>query len=341
MAERTDRTGNLSDMKSRINNYIRFRGPSLPIHLSKECKTTLLLASAFLADLVSEKTLKISNLKVGGSPVYFLPGQEAMLEKFHTFLPGRERDAFLMLKEKKILQDDEQEPSIRVALRNIKDFAAPYTIKFGEKSIILWQFHSLNEEEAKNLISEKLENIQPKIQEKPAEIPELSPKVEEKIQEKPIEEKIQEVREEIKAKLEVIEEIPIIEHPKQEKPAEIKLEPIFQADKAKPKPKREKPKPDKFLEEIKQYLTGKNIEIVKVEKFDKKEVTAIIKENSKEIFLLAVDKKRIDEQDMLKAHKKSQPLNISYMIISRGEPGKKLKESIEAFKNLERTEKME
>ncbi|MBU3913135.1 MAG: hypothetical protein KKB21_03190 [Nanoarchaeota archaeon] len=307
----TDRTGNLSDIKTRIVSLVKIRGPILPIHVYQETKITLLLASAFLSDLVSEKTLKISNLKVGGSPLYFLPGQENMLENFEKHLPGKEREAFALIKEKKILKDGEQEPAIRIALRNIKDFAIPYTINFQGSNSLFWQHHAVSEEEAKKLISDILEKN--------------TPKPEEKVEEKTAE-KIIEVEEKVEEK--TAEAI---------KPEKKPIEPIFTQETIQETPKRQKQPP--FLEQVKNSLASKNIEFLGVEKLAKKEAFIRIKQDGKETLLLALDKKKVDDSDILKAWKKSQILNLPYQILAKGEPSKKLKEAIESHKSLEKIDK--
>ena len=312
-----NRTGNLSDIKTRIVSFIKIKGPVLPIHIFKETKTSLLLSSAFLSDLVSEKTLKLSNLKVGGSPLYFLPGQETMLENFHVHLPKKEQEAFQLLKDRKVLRDDEQEPSIRVALRNIKDFAMPFSVKLQDKQLVFWQYFSLSEEEARKIISEMLESNYPeKIIEPKPEIPETNPVIIAEVQPPKIEKVLEE-------KPKVLEEI---------KPEQKTLEPIFKTEEVKEKPKHQKPLP--FLEQTKSFLSSKNIEFLGVEKLAKKEIFIKIKQNGKETLLLALDKKKVDESDILKAYKRAQTLNLPYTILARGETSKKLKESIEAHKTL-------
>jgi len=57
-------------------------GPTLPAKVAKAINQPLLIASAALSDLSSQGKVKISNLKVGGSPLYYLPGQEEELMKF-------------------------------------------------------------------------------------------------------------------------------------------------------------------------------------------------------------------------------------------------------------------
>jgi len=317
-----NRTGNLSDIKARIVSFIKIKGPVLPIHIFKETKTTLLLSSAFLSDLVSEKTLKLSYLKVGGSPLYFLPGQEAMLENFHIHLPKKEQEAFKLLKDRKVLRDDEQEPAIRIALKNIKDFAMPFSVKLRDSQLVFWQYFSLSEEDARKIISEMLESAypektiaEPKIEEtQPVIIAEV-PKIEQVIEEKP----------EIKITVE-------------SKSEEKTIEPIFKTE-VKEKTKHQKPIP--FLEQTKAFLISKNIEFLGVEKIAKKEIFIKIKQDGKETLLLALDKKKVDESDILKAYKRAQTLNLPYTILARGETSKKLKESIEAHKTMGNIEMLE
>jgi hypothetical protein len=119
------RSQNLDVQKEKILKFIEINGPSLPVHISKHLRLDSLLSSAFLSDLLSDKELKISCLRVGNSPLYFIRGQEFQLEKFANFLPGKEQEAFYLLKEHGVLNDGLMLPAIRVALRAIKDFSFP------------------------------------------------------------------------------------------------------------------------------------------------------------------------------------------------------------------------
>jgi hypothetical protein len=113
-------------IKRRIISLINSNGPSLPVQIARDTGLSILFASAFLSELFNEKEIKMSNLRVGSSPLYFLAGQEAQLEKFSQYLKNKEKEAYALLKEKMILKDSEQHPAIRVALREIKDFAIPF-----------------------------------------------------------------------------------------------------------------------------------------------------------------------------------------------------------------------
>ena len=139
------------NVQSKIIEILSKRGPSLPVHISKETGLSILFASAYLSELVKEKEIKISNMKVGGSPVYFLAEQEHLLENFYQYLNEREKEAFLLLKEKKLLEDQALEPAIRVALRNLRDFAIPF--RYQEK--IFWKYF-LTKESPEELLKKQL-----------------------------------------------------------------------------------------------------------------------------------------------------------------------------------------
>ena len=76
----------INEIHKKITDFLKSKGPGLPIQIAKEINQSSLFVSAYLSELADEKTIKISHLKVGGSPLYFLPGQEQLLEKFHKFL---------------------------------------------------------------------------------------------------------------------------------------------------------------------------------------------------------------------------------------------------------------
>jgi len=116
-------------IKNKIMKFIEDNGPSLPTHVASEISQSMLFSSAFLAELLSEKKLVISHMKVGSSPVYLVSGQESLLERYAVYLGGKPGEAYSLLKEKKYLKDSEQVPPIRVALRSIKDFAKPFRFK--------------------------------------------------------------------------------------------------------------------------------------------------------------------------------------------------------------------
>jgi hypothetical protein len=185
--------------KEEILNIVKREGPLLPSQLAKEINTNILFASAILSELVDKKHLILTNVKKGGSPFYYVKGQENKLEALSEFLGGKPREIFDLLKEKKVLRDKTAQPWQRVALREIKDFAIPLNVGVSGEYEIFWKYFLAGNDETKLLIKESL-GISDSEKE---EVPERE---EEKSEKKP--------EEEIPRKEEVPEEIR--EEPKKE-----------------------------------------------------------------------------------------------------------------------------
>ena len=295
-------------LKEKIISILRIRGPGLPVHIARETNLSILFSSAFLSELLSEKKIKTSHMKVGGSPLYFIPGQEPRLENFSQHLKSKEKDAFNLLKEKKFLKDKEQEPAIRVAMRSIRDFAIPFRIN----EEIIWRYFTIPESEFR--IEEKIMSIK---QEFPIKITTDEQKTSE----------LQLTGQETIEPAEKEGELDIFDK---------KIKPERKEKKKKLKPKRD----EKFFNKIKEFLAKNSIEIINIENVKKNELTIKIRENQEEKILFAFNKKKISEMDIIRAYKKSSKSD-KYSILCLGEPPKKLNELIESLKNLSGIKKLE
>lgn len=281
-----------NEIKEKIISVLKSKGPSLPVHIAGEIKSSILFSSAFLSELVSENRIKISHMKVGSSPLYFLTGQEPYLEKFPQYLKSKEKEAFLLLKEKKFLKDNDQSPAIRVALREIRDFALPF--KSGEE--IIWRYFLVPESEFK--IKE----------EKPVEI---------------------EIKKPALVKVEM------------EKPLDIfiKKEPEIKPKKRKIYKKKDSGKEEKFFSDVKKFLSENSIDLLDIKNFGKKEIILRVKDGEEKL-LVAYNKNKIGEDDIIKASKKASKENLPYMILGLGGPLKKIGSLIEALKGLSSIKKV-
>lgn len=139
---------NVLEKKNKILEILKNKGPSLPSTISREIGVSLLFTSALLSEMINDKLLKYSYLKIGGSPLYYLQGQESLLENFTKYLQSKEKEVFDLLKEKQLLNEEFLEPAHRVAIKNIKDFAFSFkvTVQDGEKTF--WRFYSVSQEDA-------------------------------------------------------------------------------------------------------------------------------------------------------------------------------------------------
>ncbi|MBU2617036.1 MAG: hypothetical protein KKB79_03625 [Nanoarchaeota archaeon] len=294
-----------SAIKEKIVSIIRLKGPSIPVSIAKEIGLDILFTSAFLSELVSEKRIKMSHMRIGSSPLYLIQGQEKMIGNFSQHLKSKEKEAFNILKEKGILKDKEQNPPLRVALREIRDFAIPFREPKSEE--IYWRFitHNLKEIERK----------------------ETGKHVEEETKKsEPLQEKSQEIKEPEK-KVERNKENDLGIFDKSKKPKK----------KKQLKKKASSQKENIFFNKVKVYLNEKSIELSDILTVNKNEIILKVKGNNTEQILIAYNKKRLNENDIIKASKKAREFGLRYIVISNGGILKKTEELISAIKNLQAT----
>ena len=301
----------LNDTKQKIINFIEKNGPSLPVHLAREIASSPIFAAAFLSELYAEGRVKISNMRVGSSPLYFLPGQEPLLENFINYLNQKEKEALSLLKNSKILEDEKQEPAVRVALRAVKDFAIPLKVQVNNETKIIWKYFLFQDEEIRPLVNEKLNPPVQKVQ-KHLE-PEIKPSHQTQVQQKE-------------------QSIPKTEPPSQ--PQEL----------IKPKRKTKTKADPKFPKEIKEYLLSRNIEVLSIIEEKAKEFTARVRAETlfgkQEYYLIAKDKKKISDVDITLAHHQAQQEKMIALILAPGELDKKAQEHYSHWKNLVKFEKI-
>ncbi len=291
-------TNRILELKERVFELVDRSGPLLPSVIAKEFRITNIFASALLSELVSNKRLKISKAKIGGSPLYYSKNQESRLVDLLKGNVGQKpREALELLKEKRILRDRDCLPYERVALRELEDFAIPVRLTINEVEEIFWKWYLLQDDEAKDLISSQLEHL-------------YSPKKEEiKVHEAKKEEiKVEEV------------EVEVVKESKKKKKF---LQEVL-VDKAKPIESSE------FEKQVIQYLKKKEIKILEKTPIGKKEFNFIVQipSNVGELsyFVKARHKKSLSEGDLLLAFTEGQNLKFPTLFISSGDITKKAKE---------------
>ena len=289
----------------KIVQLIRMRGPVLPSDISKIVGTNLLFTSAILSELVTKNELKLSYLKIGGSPLYYTKGQEDKLQQFSNKLHEKEKKAYDLLKERKVLQDIKLEPVIRVALRQIKDFAVPLQVNIKNNLEIFWKWYLISNEEALTHIKNQI-NIPPSEPEK----------VQEQVQKKPVspEEFLRETTESppkpIKEKKDVSTTKKFVDYG------------------------------DNFYNAIKRFFNKNNITILKEDIKKKKNDFEFVIEipstvGSVEFFCKAKDKKLINDKDLAMASIQGQANKLPVLFLTRGNPTKKAAEMLlKEFKTI-------
>lgn len=351
-------TQDTSKIKESILIFLKNEGPTLPIKISKNVKVDSLFISAFLSELLREQKIKITNMKVGTSPIYYLEGTESKLEKFSEYLKPKEKEAFLLLKDKKFLEDETQHPAIRVALRSIKDFAKP----FKTEDKIIWRYFltPINEYRKQiNPLKEKKDEKNEKIIEKnqKKELPktflsDIQKTFETKEEEKEDEpKKMNKHKEEEKPKEQEIKKEINTEHtekpkelerilPKEEKP--IFINPL--AKKEQEKKTKEKPKSE-FVQKTIEFINKNGWEIVEELDYKAKEYNCLTLINSDLgpiIFKTqAKQKKTISEIDMSKLLGEAQAIPLPALFLVPAEPKKKAQDFLEKYTSVMKFKKIE
>lgn len=320
------------ETKENILSIIRSKGPSFPARISRETGVSPLFTSAFLSELVSERKLRISNMKVGSSPIYYIEGQEKMLEDFSEYLNSREKEAFFSLKKEIVLNDEELDPALRVALRKIKDFAFPVTVRINDNTKIFWRYFQTSEEEAKELIRKSIN------QDKKEEIKIPSEKKEEiSAPEKQISDQITESLKEKKIE-------PIWDNSEEKSIEKTEKREIEVEKKEIRKEKQAKQTLPDSIELINEYLKNKDIEVKEEILSKKKEYVAKVKADLKfgeqEFYLMFKDKKKVNQNDLTIAVQQAQTVKMPAIILSTGDLDKKASEYLAEWKNMIKFEKL-
>jgi len=249
-----------------------------------------------------------------------------MLENFISYLSPKEREACELLKEKRFLNDSEQHPAIRVALRSLKDFA----IQIRNSDRLFWRYFLESGEIKEKEKEQARETIEIIKQKETPDKEELKPNQEQKSAPEPKIESREDLIE--KMRLELLEKKEQLEKARRE--IEIKLQ------KRKKAQKKVQKIDDVFLNQIKPILEQKEIEIINIEEFDKRQVIARVKKQNSGYLLIALNKKKLEDEELVKLDKKYSNLNLPYLLFLKGDLPKRTKEIIDAHKKLESVEKM-
>ena len=337
-------------IKDQILSYVKRAGPTLPVKVKQNIGTSTLFVSALLAELVSGKQLKLTKAKIGGSPLYYAPGQEeklgAMLRDHLKEFPKR---AFDLLKENKVLREADQEPAIRVALKEIPDFSKQISLQIGGNVETFWKWHLVQDEEAKQIIEPVLERIYAKKEEpKPEPVSEPvkeEPKPEPVKQEpKQVEQPLQPVKEppkqQVLPKPEAVKEEPKPE-PVAEEPIKVVKEELAK-ERVVEKPKRELVKEevvkkehpkldDDFAKQVIAYLNQNSVNILDINVIRKnREINFIVKIPSGignlSYMVKAKNKKKLNEGELLLAFTEAQNEKLPIIFLTNGETTKKAAE---------------
>lgn len=333
-----------------ILSFLRTTGPTLPSKVAKNIGTEILFASAHMSFLVSQGKLKISSLKIGGSPLYYLSGQEAQLYPFAAGnVNPKELQVLDKLKEKSVMREGNLDLLSKVALRSLKDFAVPLHVTVNNNRELFWKWYLLSPDETKKVIGDILKESEPS---EPEPAPKETVKEEAELQvttspvaepeAKPIPKPVKVVKEEL-----------IVSRPSAFQEEQKKLtdnKSSIKADNSNPsKGQDKKSKAIKnivaptspFLTSVQDYLKKLKIEIKDIEvvrkssEFNLKvEIPSVV---GKTTYLCKAKKKyRVDEKEVSVAYMEAQILKLPLLFLYTNQITKKAEEMLkaDAFYNI-------
>ncbi len=321
--------------REELLKIVQQKGPLIPIQLKKDIGGDTMLLGAILSELASAGKIRITHMKIGGSPAYYTPGTENRLYTLTKYLNEKDRSTALKLEQKKIIKDSEVDPLTRVSLRNIRDFAKPLEVNLKGKKEIFWKWHLLTGVVAKELIIEKISPQKSLLQKRqtiekvdvPVKKTSLKPEI--KTEKKLLEQK--EVIETQGSKTANISKPKVLSK-------KITIETVQQ-----PLPINKDSiiaETDEFFKKIKKYFEDNQISLLEYKIIRKKSdidfsISVPSRIGRQEYYCKAKSKKKINDGDLSSAYIQGQIRKLPVLFIRIGEITKKAKEMInKEFKGM-------
>lgn len=312
---------------------VKKQGPTIPARIVKEVGGDTFLIGAILSNLSNKGEIKVTNVKLGGTPFYYVPEHSSRLVELKKHLNEKDIRTFELLYQQKILKDEDQTPLVRVSLRNIKDFAVPIEVSKGEDDpILFWKFYTIDNNDIQSILKERYGKRDVSKEKSELKKEEVIKKEEREI-EKPVvkKEKIIEEREEKIVKKESIkeEQKKIVEEIKEK--LKVEREPEKEIEKQIIKKEKTTTKED-FVNNVMTHFKNKNIEVVETSIIRKGEIDFLVKIptpiGTMEYFCKARDKKKISDGDIATAFIQGQQKKLPVLFLTNGELTKRTKEML-------------
>jgi hypothetical protein len=283
--------------KDKIVASLEAGGPSIPVRISRVIEMEPIFTSAILSELHNEGRIKMSHMRVGSSQLYFLPGQEQRLEEHIENLKLVEKQAFDKIKKEKVINEENEEPAIRVALSNLRDFAK----SFEHEGKRMWRYAFASEEEVGEILNPRKKREERR---------------EEEIKK---DERKKEEKDEGGDDVERVDGF-VVNEKEVDVKGEKKIEPIFESVNT------------EFLDEVRVFLKKKGIAIDEEIQVDKKEVIARISFESRvgvlNFLLIAKNKKSVSKDELGIVMQRTNYHKMPCLLVTRKEVSKSLQNLI-------------
>lgn len=320
--------------KEKVLDVVK-QGPTIPSRIVKIVGGDTLLIGAILSTLISTGDVKYSTLKIGGSPIYYIPEHEIQLESFKEHLAPKDQKTVNLLKQEKVVKDTAQDPLSRVSLKTVKDFARPFEVN----KELFYRYFLVPKDEAerialdiqgserkpKDVISDESSSALDKdaalhrvINAKDTDVakdvsaPSTSPIAD-----------VQKIEEDIVLNEPVVAPIPQVVVPVQMPSAQSK-ENNREVSSAKPSSKPTTMSTG-LLGKVMEFAASKHLDIISKEKIKKTEYSFVLKnhDSNEYIYVVAKEKKSISEGDLSTAYVYAQQKKMPCIFLMTGHLTKK------------------
>ena len=322
---------------------VRTRGPMIPMEIRKFLgRGDSITIGAELSTLVKKGFVRATSVKMGGSPFYYVRGQENKLELLNKYLNDKDKRAFEHLREEKVMKDSSQEPLMRVSLRSIPDFAKKVELTRDSETVLFWRWYMVSEDDAIAIIRGDLKRRDVSEQSPASQMQSFASQSvslaqSSSVQSKPAESLPRDdfIEEKEVAKKEVSEGVASLSVP--DKP-QVKPAPVVQSQKPKVSVEEQKTIEDDvpsfddvFFSDLKKFFSSNNIKLKKAEMVRKgSDYEFVVEMNTPfgatEYFCKAKSKKKCNEGDLSSAYLQGQNKRMPTVFITTGEITKKAKQ---------------
>ncbi len=177
----------LEPKEQQVYDIVLSKGPVTPVDVAKDIGTTSMIAAAILSTLAGRGFIKVSGMKYGTSKLYYASGQESRVrEILKSTLSPLQIKAVDLIKEARVLLDEDVSPQLRLFFSELPDFVRKLEVSFEGKNFVIWVHWTVSEDEIKKFFEYRFGNVQqPKKEPEPQEEQKVNEK-QEKTEEKKV-----------------------------------------------------------------------------------------------------------------------------------------------------------
>ncbi|MCB9371116.1 hypothetical protein H6501_05950 [Candidatus Woesearchaeota archaeon] len=143
--------------KDNLLRFVRERKYVTPTHVAEAFDTTTMIGSAALSELVKDKLILVSFLKLGSTPFYYDPAQrECLMELAEKHFSKYDKEMYDKIRQFEVVNAGSLSVQEQLAVERIKDFAFPLELEYSGKTLRFWVWYLRNLDETRSQILQLL-----------------------------------------------------------------------------------------------------------------------------------------------------------------------------------------